>query len=138
MPNNTEKPANSVSETAVPASAAPNWREAQLAPPQVAGRAVPAPQVPHEVKGRIAISVKAVLLYASHSQVLRQHQLPHGKFQVSNDTFSCIPVRFAKCANRYSFASIRRPCASCSGREFIRISAVKARSCSRLKVTGSS
>ena len=58
-------------------------REAQLAPPQVA-------QVP---KGRIAVSVNPVPLYTGPAQVLPQHQLPPANFQVSNDIFSCIPVR---------------------------------------------
>ena len=81
MPSNAQKPANSVTETAIPVFAAPNWRGAQLAPPQVA-------QLP---KGRIAISVNPVLLYASRSQVLPHHQLPQGKYQVSKRLFPVSP-----------------------------------------------
>jgi hypothetical protein len=72
-----------------------------LAPPQVA-----APQVP---KGRIAISVNPVSLYARRSQVLPQHQLPHPNFQVSNDTFSCIPVRSAPAAPYVREAELAAP-----------------------------
>jgi len=93
MPDNAQKPANRASETCVILRSTPSQqkslrearlprrrcREAQLAPPQVA-------QVP---KGRIAVSVKAVRLYASPTQTQSHHQLPHPNYQVRNDIFSC-------------------------------------------------
>ena len=50
------------------------------------------PQV-HTANSANTAGVKAVPLYARPAQVLPQHQLPHENFQVSNDNFSCIPVR---------------------------------------------
>jgi hypothetical protein len=108
MPSNIQNPANKVSETSVPASAAPqvpvtvrNSHCLGARGARLPGRLVPAPQVPAyssssvawEAKGRITVFVNAVPLYASRTQTQSQHQLPPPNSQVSNDTFPCIAVR---------------------------------------------
>jgi len=80
MPNNAQKPVNRATKTAVFVDRFMSARR--------------------EPKGRVAISVKAVSLYASHTQTQSHHQLPHGNFQVRNGIYSCIAVRSASCAKR--------------------------------------
>jgi hypothetical protein len=90
-------------------------REAELAAPQVpadrrelltsfkARSASAAPQVPASSANSDAVN--PVSLYAPPTQVLPLHQLPQANSQVSNDAFSCIPVRFASSASAGAIGS---------------------------------